>query len=106
VRIAAGLVALVVAAPTVMAQEPGPENRFALLQDGPGKLWLTDTVEGKVARCLEGAARAPRVIDMVDGSATARPRGGPGTEPLCTDWVTAGEPEARIKPKVIGGAGG
>jgi len=104
VRIAAALFVLVVAAPMVMAQDA--ENRFALLQDGPGTLWLTDTVEGKVARCLEGAARAPRVIDMVDGSATARPRGGPGTEPLCTDWVTAGKPEARIRPRVIGGAGG
>ncbi len=104
----AGIVLLVAAAvaTAAVAQEQARENRFALVQDGPGKLWLTDTIEGKVSRCLEGAARAPRVIDVVGGSAMARPRGGPGTEPLCTDWVTAGEPEARIRPRVIGGAGG
>ena len=94
-------VALIALALPAAAQEHG--SRFTLLQDGADGLWLVDGAEGKVARCRQGQARSPRVIDFRDGVATARERGGAGSEPLCTDWVSVAAPQARVEPRVLGG---
>jgi len=94
--------ALTIAA-SAAAQET-PDERFGMLADVGGGVWVIDAAEGQVARCREGGARAPRVVDVGFGTASARPRDGAGSEPICTDWVTIAAPEPRVRPRVIGGA--
>ena len=94
---AAGIAAL--AAGAAAAQDG--TGRYALMADFEAGIWVVDALEGRVARCREGGARAPRVVDVAFGVAMARPRDGAGREPVCTAFVTIPAP-AGARPRVIG----
>ncbi len=88
-----------------LALAPAPEGRYAMLPDGQQGLWVVDGADGRIARCRQGGARAPRVIDVIGGNAVARPRDGAGSEPICTAWVTIAAPERTFRPHVVGTGG-
>ena len=100
-RAAAGLAALLVVGATVggpvAAEETG--ERFAMLADGAGGLWVLDGTAGQVARCRQ-PAEPSRVIDMVAGAPVPRERPG-AVEPLCTGWVDLHLPAPAVRPKVL-----
>ena len=78
------------------------QGRYAMMPDASGGgLWVVDGDGGRVARCREGEARSPRVVDITGGTAVARDRGGAGSEPICTGWVTIAAATPRGRPKVL-----
>lgn len=82
-------------APFPEGWEAAPE-RFVLLHDagGRGGIWVMDQDGGQVARCAEGRADGPRVVDVVAGIATPRRPEGAAATPRCTDWTVIESPHA------------
>lgn len=101
VLLLAALGALSACGPAVGQEAP----QYAMLAGPDGALWVVDGAGSRVARCREAALAAPRVIDVAQGQATARPRGGAGEEPVCTGWVAIAAPTSGMRPKIVGAGG-
>ena len=102
-RISGGWIGLALAAGIAgagLAQEAAPP-RFEMMMHPEGGIWVLDVVEGLVARCRDGGAGVPRVVDVTFGMAIPRPRDGAGRQPICTDWQAV-EARTTARPRVVG----